>query len=69
MFGIEYLMGAAVHLETSEVASVTPKQQPFLIPGVSVPPSPKPEDDEEKEIKWQRVLYRMDRRKLTKRII
>ncbi len=57
MMGIEYLWGGPVQLETSEVASVT---------GSSTPTK---EEKKEPEIKWQRVLYTMENRKLSKRNI
>jgi stage V sporulation protein R len=63
MLGIEYLWGAAVHLETSEVVQVKSAQMPLAIPGM-----PKPLDDEPQpqEIKWQRVKYTMKDRNLSK---
>ncbi len=57
MMGIEYLWGGPVQLETSEVVSVT---------GSSTPTK---EEKKEPEIKWQRVLYTMENRKLSKRNI
>lgn len=71
MLGVEYLWGDAVHLETSEVvAATTPPQQQFLIPGVPVPQPPPPQDDpQNKEIKWQRVLYTMKNKRLSKKRI
>jgi stage V sporulation protein R len=51
--GIEYLWGSPVQLETSEVVATS---------------SPK-EETKEPEIKWQRVLYTMDNRKLSKKNI
>ena len=71
MIGIEYLWGEAVHLETSEVVAVssTPQQQ-FLIPGVPIPQPPPPHDDpQNKELKWQRVLYTMKNKRLSKKRI
>lgn len=53
MMGIEYLWGSPVQLETSEVVSITPTK----------------EETKEPEIKWQRVLYTMDNRKLSKKNI
>ena len=66
MMGIEYLWGASVHLETHELISAPQ-------PAVSGPPTgyfpiPKPkEDGEPKERKWQRVVYTMENRKLTRK--
>lgn len=54
MMGIEYLWGAPVQLETSEVASISP---------------PKENGSEKPEIKWERVVYTMKNRKLTRRKI
>jgi stage V sporulation protein R len=54
MMGIEYLWGSPVQLETSDVVSVSPK---------------KDDETKEPEIKWQRVLYTMDNRKLSKKNI
>jgi len=63
MLGIEYLWGAPVKLETSEVVRSEPTQTRIPIPGITMPL-----DDERKpkEIKWQRVLYTMKDRKLSK---
>ncbi len=54
MMGIEYLWGYPVQLETSEVVSVTP---------------PPEGEQREPEVKWQRVVYTMNKRKLSKRTI
>lgn len=66
MMGIEYLWGGPVELETAEVASMN---QPALsgaygtgAVGVSRP-------DAEPRIKWQRVLYTMKDRKLSRRFL
>ncbi len=64
LLGIEYLWGAPVKLETSEVVSVVSSsdspggyfQRQSRIPG----------DGESAEIKWQRVVYTMKDRKLSK---
>jgi stage V sporulation protein R len=66
MLGIEYLWGAPVQLETSEVVQAEPTQARIPIPGLTIP-----SDDERKseEIKWQRVLYTMKDRKLSKKNI
>jgi stage V sporulation protein R len=53
MLGIEYLWGGPVKLETSEVIEI---RSP-----VTIPDEIKPSD-----IKWQRVVYRMENRKLTR---
>ncbi len=58
MLGIEYLWGAPVHLETSEVVSV------------SQPPATQAAEGLEKpKVEWQRVLYTMEKRKLKKKKI
>jgi stage V sporulation protein R len=53
MMGIEYLWGGPVQLETSAVVSTSPPKK----------------ETKEPEIKWQRVLYSMENRKLSKRNI
>jgi stage V sporulation protein R len=63
MLGIEYLWGAPVRLETSEVIQAAPTQTRIPIPGITMPVE---EDLKAKEIKWQRVLYTMKDRKLSK---
>ncbi len=68
MMGIEYLLGAPVQLETSEVTMTQAGQTaPFLLPGVPVPPPPQPDEAQARTISWQRVLYTMDKKKLTKK--
>ncbi len=66
MIGIEYLWGGPVHLETSEVAaSVEPAAAfaNFWDPAASQAPAQKPGG----ELKWKRMLYVMENRKLHKR--
>ncbi|QTA79734.1 SpoVR like protein [Desulfonema limicola] len=65
MMGIEYLWGGTVNLETSEVAASKPLTG-FYAPG---PPSAQPQEPEKQKIQWQRVLYTMEKRKLTRRIL
>jgi stage V sporulation protein R len=60
MLGIEYLWGGPVQLETSEVVSAASPQVALPIPGLVK------EERPETEIKWQRVRYTMQNRKLTK---
>src|SRR5210317_186826 len=60
MMGIEYLWGAPVKLETSEVVQAAPVQTRIPIPGVTMPLE---EGPKAAEIKWQRVLYTMKDRK------
>ncbi len=59
MMGIEFLWGGPVQLETSDVASMS--EPPPRTPGQEEPKEP--------EVKWQRVLYTMENRKLTKKTI
>ncbi len=66
MMGIEYLWGAPVHLETSEVVSVTPPAGLRAVPGMVIQP---PEELHPSQIQWQRVRYTMKNRKLTKKKI
>ena len=63
MLGIEYLWGSPVQLETSEVVQAEPSQVRLPIPGLSMPVE---EELQTREIKWQRVLYTMKDRKLSK---
>ena len=66
LMGIEYLWGGPVQLETNEVVSVGMPQGrilPSLTPAAPAPEVPAP------EIKWQRVVYTMEKRKLSKRAI
>ena len=68
MMGIEYLLGAPVHLETSEVTlTAANPAAPFLLPGVPIPPPPAPDEGQQQKISWQRVVYTMDKKKLTKK--
>jgi stage V sporulation protein R len=63
MMGIEYLWGAPVKLETSEVEKVESSQTNIPIPGLAKPA----EDDASRmEIKWLRTLYTMKDRKLSR---
>jgi stage V sporulation protein R len=66
MMGIEYLWDGPVQLETSEVVSVSPPP-PQNASGVRS--SLKQETREEQKIKWQRVVYTMKDRKLSKKNI
>jgi stage V sporulation protein R len=63
MLGIEYLWGAPVKLETSEVLPAAPSQARLPIPGLTMPLET---DPQAREIKWQRVRYTMKDRKLSK---
>jgi stage V sporulation protein R len=66
MLGIEYLWGGPVKLETSEVAAA---QAPPSYGVYTVGGPPAKEMPEAPEIKWQRVLYTMEKRRLTRRIL
>ena len=63
MLGIEYLWGSPVKLETSEVIPAEPTQARLPIPGLTMPLEGEPQAQ---EIKWQKVLYTMKDRKLSK---
>jgi stage V sporulation protein R len=63
MLGIEYLWGSPVQLETSEVVPAEPSQVRLPIPGLTMPLE---EEPQAREIKWQRVLYTMKGRQLSK---
>jgi stage V sporulation protein R len=63
MMGIEYLWGGAVQLETSEVVSTSPPR------GARISFNPNQEKPKETEIQWQRVVYTMKNRKLSKKTI
>jgi stage V sporulation protein R len=66
MMGIEYLWDGPVQLETSEVVSVSP---PPPQNASAVRSSLKQETREEQKIKWQRVVYTMKDRKLSRKNI
>ena len=66
MLGIEYLWGAPVQLETSEVVQIEASKPQLTIPGLTTPIK---EEKKEKQIKWQRVRYTMKERKLSKEVI
>jgi stage V sporulation protein R len=67
MMGIEYLWGAPVRLETNEIQHVEKSQPQLAIPGLTLPVQQ--EEKKPKEIKWQRVVYTMKERKLSKEVI
>jgi stage V sporulation protein R len=66
MLGIEYLWGKPVQLETSEVVG---SANPQLTTWPSPLAAPIPEAKKASEIKWRRVIYTMEKRKLTKKEI
>jgi stage V sporulation protein R len=63
MLGIEFLWGAPVQLETSEVAPIAPD---LLEKAHAANQAADPDPD---KIKWQRVLYTMSNKKLTRAIL
>jgi stage V sporulation protein R len=65
MMGIEYLWGKPVQLETHEVVSASNPQAVVWVNPLT--PVPAPEEKEPPEIQWQRVLYTMEKRKLSKK--
>ncbi len=67
MMGIEYLWGGPVHLETSEVVSRAAPQPRFGITAIPGFLARAQDEPEEPEVRWQRVLYTMENRKLSKR--
>jgi len=58
LMGIEFLWGGPIHLESSE--AVTVSEQPSSVSQEGLLPG---------EIRWQRVLYTMNRKVLTKKIL
>ncbi len=67
LLGIEYLWGGSVQLETSEVTAVGLRPQRPILP--SLTPYRPPEEETKPEIKWQRVVYTMEKRKFSKKVI
>ncbi len=66
LLGIEYLWGGPVKLETSEAevqADPSSRQAQVMFPGLSRLAR---EEEDEPEVRWQRVLYTMQNRKLTR---
>lgn len=66
MLGIEYLWGGPVQLETTEVAAAPQAPRMPAMPGIPMPQADAPKP---RELKWQRVLYSMKERKLTKKTL
>jgi len=71
MTGIEYLWGGSVRLETWEPVMETPPEKKNVTFWSQQPPLSASADDKEKpkEIKWKKILYVMENRKLLKREI
>jgi stage V sporulation protein R len=65
LMGIEYLWGGPVQLETSQVISVSPPTPKDDNTGKQ----PKQDALQEPEIKWQRIVFTMEKRKLSKKIL
>jgi stage V sporulation protein R len=65
MIGIEYLWGGPVHLETSE--PVAPSVTAGNYAGFLDPSSASGEEKIKESIKWKRIVYIMENRKLHKR--
>ena len=61
LLGVEYIWGAPAQLETSEVLATSPK----AVSGTS----DSEEEPGEKQVQWQRVVYTMKNRKISKKII
>jgi len=66
LMGIEFLWGGSVKLETSEVVR-TPTLHGVYAAGAT-PPAPS-DEPEAGDVQWQRVLYTMENRKLSRRIL
>jgi stage V sporulation protein R len=66
MLGIEYLWGGPVQLETMEVVATPQAARTPSIPGL---PRPQTDTPKPRELKWQRVLYTMKDRKLSKNVL
>jgi stage V sporulation protein R len=64
MMGIEYLWGGSVQLETSEVVPTKPAQGQDVFSGLG---SPSQTEDQVPEVQWERVLYTMQDRKLSRK--
>ena len=66
MLGIEFLWGGSVMLETSEPVAEPKTETKVFVVG----PSGKPKEETKKPaFKWQRVLYTMEKRRLTRRLL
>jgi stage V sporulation protein R len=66
MLGIEYLWGGPVQLETMEVVATPQAPRMPTLPGIPMPQTDAPKS---KELKWQRVLYTMHDRKLSRNVL
>jgi stage V sporulation protein R len=66
LIGLEFLWGRPVQLETSEAVRAQPAGPPSGLPGMHMPLS---EERRETELKWQRVRYTLQDRKLTRDVL
>jgi len=66
MVGIEHLWGGPVNLETSDVAAAAPSQSGHPLASRASQPQ---EPVGEVEIKWERVLYTMENKKLSRKVL
>jgi stage V sporulation protein R len=66
MMGIEYLWGGPVHLETSEVVSAPAPQDTDM---TSSFPTLQNQEIKEQEVRWERVVYTMENRKISRKRI
>lgn len=66
MIGIEYLWGGTVMLETNEAVAAPKVEARVFVVG---PTGQSKEETQKPAIKWQRVLYTMEKRKLTRKLL
>lgn len=66
MLGIEYLWGGPVQLETSELEAVPSSNENQFAMNYW---DPIVEEDEKSKLEWRRVLYKMDKKKLNRKIL
>jgi stage V sporulation protein R len=66
LLGIEYLWGKPVQFETSEIVRAEPAPSSTALPGMQMSLS---EERKQQEMKWQRVIYTMQDRKLTREVL
>jgi stage V sporulation protein R len=66
MLGIEYLWGGAVQLETSDVVSTPPVTGTGFMPKLA---AGAPKESEPKPVKWQRAVYTMKNRTLSRKAL
>ncbi len=67
MMGIEYLWGAPIQLETSEIVKAAPTKQTGVF--MAGPAGMVKQEQVKTETKWERVLYTMKDRKLSREVI